>query len=176
MNSMERIALWAVVIVCVILLRLLIRRAIRGSESRPPVLVHPHLPSPPPPPPRKPRPATPAAARFEIVGLAGEYAEQRLRPGDTELVFGRDAAMVHVVYPANLRSISKRHCRLFASSAGRIWIEDTWSANGTYVAELKPGALAATRRLPAGTPHELKPGDSFCLSGPDQMFRLEKNA
>ncbi|MEP7364051.1 MAG: FHA domain-containing protein [Acidobacteriota bacterium] len=180
MSFLEKVALWAVILICITLLRLLIRAA-RRSMSKPAAQWQPAQAAFPPPqyspqplPPKPPRPE-PTNPLFEIIGLSGEYAGQRLRPGDTELVFGRDAAMVHVVYPANLSSISKRHCRLFANSAGRIWIEDTWSANGTFVAELKPGARAATTRLPAGTPHELQPGDAFCLSGPDQMFRLEKN-
>ena len=218
MDFLERVALWAVVLVCVVLLRVLIRAVRRGGgrmPAPPPNVPMPHPPmprhqapvqaaSPPmgpppyvPPPPQAPRPLhappppigpppaarpavaqtkPPGAARFEIVGLSGEYAGQHFRPGDTELVFGRDAAMVHVVYPQNFSDISKRHCRLFANSAGRVWIEDTWSANGTFIAELKPGQPAATTRLTAGTPHELQPGDAFCLAGPGQMFRLEKKA
>jgi hypothetical protein len=179
MSFLEKVALWAVILICITLLRLLIRAA-RHSLSKPSVQWQPAQPAFPPPqpviarPPQPPRPE-PTNPIFEIVGLSGEYAGQRFRPGDTELVFGRDAAMVHIVYPATLNSISKRHCRLFANSAGRVWIEDTWSANGTFVAILKPGSPAATTRLTAGTPHELKPGDAFCLSGPDQMFRLEKS-
>ncbi len=209
MDFLERVALWAVVIVCVVLLRLLIRAVRRGGGRMPapppnvplahPPIPHAQTPHPQiphqqapaqaaspyvPPPPIGPPPAArpvaqtkpPGAARFEIVGLSGEYAGQHFRPGDTELVFGRDAAMVHVVYPQNFSDISKRHCRLFANAAGRVWIEDTWSANGTFVAELKPGQPAATTRLTAGTPHELQPGDAFCLAGPGQMFRLEKKA
>lgn len=149
-------------------------------QQAPAQAASPYAPPPPigPPPAARPVAQTkpPGAARFEIVGLSGEYAGQHFRPGDTELVFGRDAAMVHVVYPQNFSDISKRHCRLFANSAGRVWIEDTWSANGTFVAELKPGQPAATTRLTAGTPHELQPGDAFCLAGPGQMFRLEKKA
>ena len=215
MDFLERVALWAVVLVCVVLLRVLIRAVRRGGgrmpapppnapmphspvphpqmahapmprQQAPPYAAPPYAPPPQvPPPPIGPPPAArpavaqtkpPGAARFEIVGLSGEYAGQHFRPGDTELVFGRDAAMVHVVYPQNFSDISKRHCRLFANSAGRVWIEDTWSANGTFIAELKPGQPAATTRLTAGTPHELQPGDAFCLAGPGQMFRLEKKA
>lgn len=215
MDFLERVGLWAVVIICVTLLRVLIRAARRGGGKMPPPQPNmpmppqpaqrnasppvPQLPSAPPPLAMKPAAAQaakpvaayaggpaiaqadapaarPATARFEIVGLSGEYAGQHFRPGDTELVFGRDAAMVHVVYPQSFSAISKRHCRLFGNSAGRVWIEDTWSANGTFVAELRAGKPAATTRLQAGTPHELKAGDAFCLAGPDQMFRLERNA
>lgn len=193
MDSLERIALWAVVIVCVALLRLLIRAARRkGGKMPPPQPGVPMAPKPSqrtvsgatvPAPPSIPPPiaAPPVAkqattAQFEIVGLSGEYAGQRLRPGATELVFGRDAALAHVVYPANLSAISKRHCRIFSNSVGRIWIEDTWSSNGTFLAELKPGAPAATTRLDPGIPREIQPGESFCLAGPAQMFRVEKKA
>lgn len=184
--SFERLALWLVVVVCVVLLRILIRLALRsrrgalppspGPSFPPPApSPRPHAPSPPQQPPPPPPPLPPGVL-FELSGLTGEYSGQRLQPRTAELIFGRDAAVSHVVFSADATGVSKRHCRVFANGAGQVFLEDSWSSNGTFFAVLRPGARAVTTRLEPGAPRELKAGDAFCLGGPQQMFRLDRLA
>ncbi|MCC7234740.1 MAG: FHA domain-containing protein [Bryobacterales bacterium] len=185
--SFERLALWLVVVVCVVLLRILIRLALRSRRgalppSPGPVLRPPapaqrqQLPAQPPSPPPPPSAPLPPGVFFELSGLTGEYAGQRFQPRSSELILGRDAAVSHLVFSQDAAGVSKRHCRVFANGSGQVFLEDSWSSNGTFFAVLRPGARAVTTRLEPGAPRELKPGDAFCLGGPQQMFRLDRLA
>jgi pSer/pThr/pTyr-binding forkhead associated (FHA) protein len=67
--------------------------------------------------------------------------------------------------PRAAHRVSRRHCCLRWDGGRRVTLEDCGSANGTF--------LADGRRLPAGQPAPLQPGDRFYLGNRDHQFQLE---
>jgi pSer/pThr/pTyr-binding forkhead associated (FHA) protein len=93
--------------------------------------------------------------RFRIrPPVAGASAIERVVEVDTDrasLILGREAG---ADIPLPFNTVSARHARL--SRAGEAWsLADVGSANGTFLDE---------RRLRAGEPRPLRPGESFRLA------------
>ena len=130
---------------------------------------------PPAPPAVTPSPLAPAQAaaptppvikpRVTLLGLSGEYEGKRLPLMAQGLTFGRDASVSNIVFALASSGISKRHCKVYFQQ-GRVYIEDTYSSNGTF--------LANGLRIPAGEPRELHNGDEIRLADQRNAFRLER--
>ena len=48
-----------------------------------------------------------------IAGLTGVHAGKEIKLGRERVVFGRDPSQCSVVYPANQKGISRRHCEIY---------------------------------------------------------------
>ncbi|MBN8734204.1 MAG: trypsin-like peptidase domain-containing protein [Acidobacteria bacterium] len=153
----------------------------RRFASHPPQQQQPQPQQPqqhqPPPAPLRNMPQQQHAAkpvvrpRVTLLGLAGEYAGQRLPLLVQGLTLGRDAAVSNVVFAAGTPGISKRHCRVYYDQ-GRVMVEDTYSTHGTFLGS-GPGA---GERLNPGEPRELQPGEEIRLADERVAFRLERTA
>lgn len=124
-------------------------------------------------PPRTPAPVAPKPIHQPPVpisapvlqGLAGEYKGTVVPLRDSACVLGRDPSLTNLVFPETCTRISKRHCQLRVDPGGvRVYLEDLWSANGTF--------LGNGTRIPSGHPVELHPGDRFYLADHSQLFSI----
>lgn len=80
---------------------------------------------------------------------------------------GRDRHASNLVFPAEQGAISKRHCSIsFDASAGKVYLEDMWSSNGTY--------LDSGVKLESGKPYPLQPGDRFYLADRGNLFEISR--
>lgn len=104
-------------------------------------------------------------SKWELLGVSGHFAGAEVSLGGGPVVIGRDPRVAQLVYPQSLSVISKRHCVVtLDSNQGQVFIEDCWSANGTYLQDgtrIEPGV---PRRLPANT--------EFYCGTPEQVFRV----
>jgi hypothetical protein len=107
----------------------------------------------------------PAAARPVLRGVNGYYAGAALLFDDAEWVIGRDTNISNLVLPPEQASVSKRHCILrYDAATSQVFIEDTWSSNGTF--------LSSGAKIEPGRPYELRPGDRFYLADTSCMFEI----
>ena len=100
------------------------------------------------------------AQKVELVGIAGEYKNQRIPLSSKPLVLGKDPQKAHLVLSNDL--ISRTHCRLYLKN-GQVYIEDLHSRNGTWIND--------EQQLRASQPTVLKSGDLVSLAG-SEVFRL----
>lgn len=100
------------------------------------------------------------AQKVELVGIGGEYKNQRIPLSSKPLVLGKDPQKAHLVISNDL--ISRTHCRLYLRN-GQVYIEDLHSRNGTWIND--------EQRLRAAQPTVLKSGDLISLAG-SEVFRL----
>ncbi len=100
-----------------------------------------------------------------IHGVSGAFADMELELGEEPVIFGRDPAVSHLVFPVDTTGISRRHCTLvFDRERQVVVLEDHYSTNGTFLASgqaVDPGASVA-----------LVSGDRFSLGGPDHLFEV----
>ncbi|MFN7937687.1 MAG: trypsin-like peptidase domain-containing protein [Bryobacteraceae bacterium] len=107
----------------------------------------------------------PAAARPVLRGVNGYYAGSALPLEEEEWVIGRDTQVSNLVLPPEQASVSKRHCILrFDAASRKVYLEDTWSSNGTF--------LSTGTKLEPGRPYELRAGDRFYLADTSCMFEI----
>ncbi|MGH9822057.1 MAG: FHA domain-containing protein [Blastocatellia bacterium] len=96
----------------------------------------------------------------------GEFAGRTTPVDQHGLTLGRDPVSCHVVLPASLSDVSKRHCSLkYDGVSGEFILEDLGSRNGTFVF-----ACGKQERLLPGNPKRLRPGDRFFLGDPKILF------
>lgn len=112
----------------------------------------------------RPAPAPLPPSSPALKGVAGYYAGSSL-PLEAPLILGRDQQQANVVFPPNLSSISKLHCRVAPTPDGRVTLEDLGSSNGTFLASGLP--------CRAGQTVTLGPGDRFYLGSISTMFEIE---
>jgi len=106
-----------------------------------------------------------AHSRPVLRGVNGYYAGAALTFQDQEWIIGRDTDVANLVLPPSQASVSKRHCILhYDASARKVFLEDTWSSNGTF---LHPGT-----KIEPGRPYELRSGDRFYLADTSCMFEI----
>lgn len=118
---------------------------------------------PKPPSPQQARPVA-GMRRASLRGVAGAYAGTSIEL-DSTCTLGRDPQLANLVFPNESAQVSKRHCEVrFDAAAGKFYLQDTWSSNGTF--------LASGQRVAAGSAVELRPGDRFYLGTPDNMFEV----
>lgn len=119
-----------------------------------------------PPAARRPFHQSPALVSAPVLqGLAGEYEGTAVPLQGSPCVLGRDPSLANLVFPETCTRISKRHCQLRLDPGSlRVFLDDLWSANGTF--------LGNGTRVPSGHPVELRPGDRFYLADPSQLFSI----
>ena len=106
-----------------------------------------------------------------LCGMTGEFAGTIVELDEHPLVIGRDPRVAQLIYPPDVKNISKRHCAIRYDPQRRDFsIEDCWSTNGTFLnsgAEIEPGR-----------PMHLSPGSQFFLSDRINLFEVnfEKHA
>ncbi|MBV6432416.1 MAG: hypothetical protein IANPNBLG_02558 [Bryobacteraceae bacterium] len=126
------------------------RRLPSREENRPPIRENP----------------VPATRQY-LKGLAGFYAGTSIPLESEPWVMGRDRHASNLVFPAEQGAISKRHCSIsFDASAGKVYLEDMWSSNGTY--------LDSGVKLESGKPYPLQPGDRFYLADRGNLFEISR--
>jgi S1-C subfamily serine protease len=107
----------------------------------------------------------PVTARPVLRGVSGYYAGTSLPFEGGEWVIGRESQVATLVLPEAQGAVSKRHCIVRHDAAARkIFLEDTWSTNGTF--------LHAGTKIEPGRPYELRPGDRFYLGDRSCMFEV----
>lgn len=94
-----------------------------------------------------------------VRGLSGVFANQTF-PLNGVMVFGRNGASCHVLFPDNTKGISRMHCKI-EMQGGRPMITDLGSSYGTYVNGL---------RIPQHIATPLNDGDSFYLGDQQNLF------
>jgi S1-C subfamily serine protease len=104
-------------------------------------------------------------AKAVLVGLSGELSGSKVEMGTEPLAIGRDPRVSHLIFPADTKDVSKRHCLVQYEPATKTFtVEDANSTNGTY--------LRNGRKLTAGEKYVLQPGDRFYLSGSSICFKV----
>ena len=101
-------------------------------------------------------------SKLRIQGTAGYFANRRFAIGEGVRI-GRDPGKNDLVYPANTRGVSGRHCRLWVEGK-QLYIEDLGSTYGTVC---KGQKLLAGQRIP------LQAGDKFSLADGSQEFQID---
>ncbi len=105
-----------------------------------------------------------SSQRALLYCLSGPYADNSLELNEQTLCIGRDPDLCQLVMPSTLGEIGRRHCSLsFDKNERCFWLEDHWSANGTFV---------DNQRIPSGQPRCLNKGDHFYLSSPKNEFKV----
>jgi hypothetical protein len=131
------------------------------AYTPPPPVYQPPAPvyQPPAPPPPL------LAGRPALLGIAGQYAGSSIGLDSGPSTMGRDPSSVNLVFPAEVNSISKRHCRVSWDVARRVFVlEDLGSTNGTF--------LASGERVNPGQPRDLRPGDRFYIGDLRNQFEV----
>lgn len=105
-------------------------------------------------------PAVPGDSGFRIQGVSGYFAGKRYAVSGT-VRLGRDPQLNQLVYPQNIKGISRVHCELMVVD-GKLYLKDAGSSYGTY--------LGGGQRLAANQAVELKPGDRFSLASDQESF------
>jgi hypothetical protein len=105
------------------------------------------------------------ASRPYLKGISGYYSGASIQLEEQPWVLGRDRDASNLVFPPDSGSISKRHCTIhYDSATGKVFLEDAWSSNGTF--------LASGVKLEPGRPYELRPGDKFYLADKNCLFEI----
>ena len=101
-----------------------------------------------------------------VIGQSGYFAENEFPLGSTPVIFGRDPAQANIVYPSDMKEMSRCHAELkYLASNRRFFLKDLDSAGGTF--------LATGKQLSPGKQTALKSGESFYLVSPDHMFTVK---
>ena len=105
-----------------------------------------------------------SSPRALLYCLSGHYAGNSLELNEQTLSIGRDPDLCQLVMPSTLSEIGRRHCSLsFDQDKRCFWLEDHWSANGTFI---------NNQRIVSGQPRRLSKGDHFYLSSPENEFKV----
>jgi hypothetical protein len=106
-----------------------------------------------------------SAPKPYLKGVSGYYAGSSIQLEEEPWVLGRDREASNLVFPSDANSVSKRHCTIhFDADTGKVFLEDAWSSNGTF--------LGNGVKLDAGRPYELRPGDRFYLADRNCLFEI----
>lgn len=98
-----------------------------------------------------------------VNGMSGIFANQSFPADRGTLVFGRSTSSCNIVFPDNVRGISRTHCKIEQSGAG-CTITDLGSSYGTFVNGMK---------IQQYVPTTLKNGDTFYLGDKANMFSFQ---
>lgn len=113
---------------------------------------------------RTPQPQTvPGDSGFRIQGVSGYFGGKRYAVNHV-VRLGRDPQMNQLVYPQDVKGISRVHCELTVVG-GKLYLKDAGSSYGTY--------LGGGQRLAANQAVELKPGDRFSLASQQETFVVD---
>ena len=109
-----------------------------------------------------------AALKPILRGIAGQYGGMEVELDDEPLIIGRDPRIANLVITEGegWDQVSGRHCSVYYDfEKNCFFLEDHWSANGTY---MMPGVM-----VKPGEGHPLQRGDRFYLSTKNIMFAVE---
>lgn len=99
-----------------------------------------------------------------VSGMSGVFANQSFPINGETLVFGRNSTACNVVFPEDVRGISRMHCRI-ERNGNSCTITDLGSSYGTFVNGMK---------IQQYTPITLKSGDTIYLGDKANMFAFQK--
>lgn len=105
----------------------------------------------------------PGDSRFRIQGVSGYFAGKRFAVNGV-VRLGRDPQLNQLVYPQEVKGISRVHCELTVVE-GKLYLKDVGSSYGTY--------LGSGQRLAANQAVELRPGDRFSLASQQETFVID---
>lgn len=94
-----------------------------------------------------------------IKGVVGNFAGQEFQVNGS-LVFGRSPQGCNVLFPDNVRGVSRTHCKVDMAGGGAT-LTDMGSSYGTFL---------NGRKLAPYTPTPLNNGDTFWLGGQSNSF------
>ena len=101
-----------------------------------------------------------------LTGISGIFDGCTIELDETPLIIGRDPRVSHLVFPADIGDVSRRHCIVsFNKKNQEITLEDCWSSNGTF--------LQGGKKLESGKPFQLNIGDKFYISDSKYMFEIK---
>lgn len=99
---------------------------------------------------------------YQLEGVSGIFAGQRFQiKGIVQI--GRDPQSCRVLYPADFKGISRKHCTVEVRD-GKILLKDLHSSYGTY--------FQNGDRLEAEVSYQVQSGTLFYLADPKNMFRV----
>lgn len=98
-----------------------------------------------------------------LVGRSGVHANEQILV-EGEIIFGRDAKVCQLVYPADSKKISGTHCKLQEIN-GTLCLVDMNSTNGTFFED--------GTRLKPNMPRPIRDGQGFYLSSRDNSFDIK---
>lgn len=101
--------------------------------------------------------------QHQLVGISGMYQGQIFPLEKGQLVFGRDTKTCNILFPPNVKGISRIHCTL-RYDGQRFLLTDHKSSNGTW--------LDTGKRIPAATEVEIGTNQRFYLGSRDVMFEI----
>jgi len=105
------------------------------------------------------------APGYILYGITGVYAGQAVELPVGRVALGRDPGSCNLLFPADTRGISRRHCTV-AFDGGAVTVTDDGSSQGTF--------LDGRRRLEQGQAVALQAGQRFSLAGNGAVFELRR--
>ena len=101
-----------------------------------------------------------------LTAVSGALAGAVLELDDSPVVIGRSPELSHLVFPADARGVSKRHCSLRYDPGRKVvMLEDEGSSYGTF--------LESGERLQPGKPLAVRGRLRFFVGEREQLFELE---
>ncbi len=157
-----------VVLAVIVMIVVLVVRRGRGKRAPEPIQAADPVPVPETPVPQPTQPVASPAVQptaqadngLRLQGVSGSFAGRRF-PLSGTLRIGRDPQLNQLVYPPQVKGISRTHCELSVVN-GQVYLKDLGSSYGTF--------LAGGQRLAASQAILLKPGDSFSLASEQETF------
>ena len=100
-----------------------------------------------------------------VIGLTGMYRNATFRVANgEELIFGRDAALAHVIIDRDAEKVSRKHCGVVYDSMNTQYFVTDYSSNGTYT--------ESGERLSGNLLTALPRGSTIILGDRHNSFRL----
>lgn len=110
-------------------------------------------------------PRTQAITAAKVVGVSGFFAGKSLDVPASGVVFGRESATCNLVFPENVKGVSRNHCKLeYNPSTNMFILNDLGSSYGTFKGN--------DARVAQGQPVALSAGAEFYLGSRDNMFQV----
>lgn len=105
---------------------------------------------------------TSAMTTYHLVGLNGYYKGKRILVEMGNITFGRDPQSCNLLFPSNVKGVSRRHCTLTFDGMN-LTLCDHHSTFGTYI---------GPTRLQPDVPMKIRSHQKFCLGNESQMFEI----
>ncbi len=96
-----------------------------------------------------------------VKGMSGNYAGKDFSL-EGSLVFGRNPQNCNILFPDNVKGVSRTHCKIDIAGMGAI-LTDMGSSFGTFL---------NGRKLAPYTPTPINIGDTFWIGGKENAFTL----
>lgn len=71
---------------------------------------------------------------YKLFCVSGVYEDASF-PLDAPITLGRATGEVQILYPADTRGISRKHCRIEIDNCGNVILKDLESSAGTYLGD-----------------------------------------